>query len=163
MPTWVTPGFTGWAGEHHSYTRSGQKIHYAWFTNAGDLGSITAIISHELVESATDPDGSGFLGINRTCHGPGWCEIADICESTWASIDGITVHKYWSNQDNACIAPSSHAPGHLSPGARHLTTIGAAETPRWNRPGRDGPPSLRVQRRWPPARGSWRRACARCG
>jgi hypothetical protein len=107
MPTGVTPEFTGWAGEHHSYTRSGQKIHYAWFTNAGDLGSITAIISHELVESATDPDGSGFLGVNRTCHGPGWCEIADICESTWASIDGITVHGYWSNQDNACIAPSN--------------------------------------------------------
>jgi hypothetical protein len=107
MPTWVLPGFTGWAGEHHSYPRSGQKIHYAWFTNAGDLGSITAIISHELVESATDPDGSGFLGINRTCDGPGWCEIADICESTWASIDGITVHAYWSNQANACIAPSN--------------------------------------------------------
>ena len=107
MPTWVTPEFTGWAGEHNSYPRSGQKIHYAWFTNFGYLGSITAIISHELVESATDPDGSGFLGLNRTCHGPGWCEIADICESTWASIDGITVHAYWSNQANACIAPSS--------------------------------------------------------
>jgi hypothetical protein len=107
MPPWVTPEFTGWAGEHNSYTRSGQKIHYAWFTNVGDLGSITAIISHELVESATDPDGSGFLGVNRTCDGPGWCEIADICESTWASIDGIIVHAYWSNQANACIAPSN--------------------------------------------------------
>jgi len=107
MPPWVTPEHAGWAGEHHSYTRSGQKIHYAWFTNVGDLGSITAIISHELVDSATDPDGSGFLGVNRTCHGPGWCEIADICESTWASIDGITVHGYWSNQAGACIAPGN--------------------------------------------------------
>jgi hypothetical protein len=107
MPTWVLPGFTGRAGEHNSYTRSGQKIHYAWFTNFGDLGGITAIISHELVESATDPDGSGFLGVNRTCDGPGWCEIADICESTLASIDGITVHAYWSNQAGACIAPSN--------------------------------------------------------
>ncbi len=138
MPTWVTPESTGWAGEHNSYTRSGQKIHYAWFTNVGDLGSITAIISHELVESATDPGGSGFLGVNRTCDGPGWCEIADICESTWASIDGITVHAYWSNQANACIAPSSLAPGHLSQGARHPTTIGAAKTPRWNRPAGTG-------------------------
>jgi hypothetical protein len=118
MPPGVTPENTGWAGEHNSYPRSGQKIHYAWFSNAGDLGSITAIISHELVESATDPDGSGFLGDGRTCHGPGWCEIADICESTWASIDGITVHGYWSNQAGACIAPSSHAPAHPSPGAQ---------------------------------------------
>jgi len=107
MPAWVLPGSTGWTGEHNSYPRSGQKIHYAWFTNVGDLGSITAIISHELVESATDPDGSGFLGVGRTCHGPGWCEIADICQSTWASIDGITVHKYWSNQAGACIAPGN--------------------------------------------------------
>ena len=107
MPTGVTPEVTGWNGEHNSYPRSGRKIHYAWFTNVGDLGSITAIISHELVESATDPDGSGYLGINQTCHGPGWCEIADICQSTWASIDGITVHAYWSNQAGACIAPSN--------------------------------------------------------
>jgi hypothetical protein len=110
MPAWVLPGSPGRAGEHNSYPRSGQKIHYAWFTNLGYLGSITAIISHELVESATDPDGNGFLGVNRACHGPGWCEIADLCQSTWASIDGITVHKYWSNQANACIAPSSHPP-----------------------------------------------------
>src|SRR5215831_4691398 len=108
MPAWVTSEFPpGSEGEHTSYTRSGQKIHYAWFTNFGDLDGITAIISHELVESATDPDGSGFLGVNRTCDGPGLCEIADICESTWASIDGITVHEYWSNQANACIAPSN--------------------------------------------------------
>src|SRR5262249_45578706 len=107
LPPEVTPESTGWNGEHNSYTRSGQKIHYAWFTNVGDLGSITAIIAHELVESATDPDGSGYLGISRTCHGPGWCEIADICQSTWASINGITVHQYWSNQAGACIAPGN--------------------------------------------------------
>jgi hypothetical protein len=107
MPTWVLPEHTGRTGEHNSYPRSGQKIHYAWLTNFGDLGGITATISHELVESATDPDGSGFLGIHRTCHGPGWCEIADICQSTRASIDGITVHAYWSNQAGACIAPGN--------------------------------------------------------
>ena len=107
MPTWVLPRFTGRTGEHNTYTRSGQQIHYAWFTNVGDLGSITAVISHELVESATDPDGSGFLGIHRTCHGPGWCEIADICQSTRASIHGITVQPYWSNQAGACIAPGN--------------------------------------------------------
>ena len=120
MPTWVLPRFTGRTGEHNSYLRSGQKIHYAWFTNFGDLGGITATISHELVESATDPDGSGFLGVNRTCDGPGWCEIADICQSTRASIDGITVHPYWSNQAGACIAPSSRG---------RITARGSGGTP----------------------------------
>jgi hypothetical protein len=152
MPTGVTPESTGWAGEHHSYPRPGQKIHYAWFTNAGDLGSITAIISHELVEAATDPDGSGFLGVNRTCDGPGWCEIADICQSTWASIDGITVHRYWSNQAGACIAPSSPAPGHLPPRGQapdnDRSEDAEVEPPRPGRaaqlaPGRAGPLSSR--------------------
>jgi len=136
MPTGVTPQFTGWTGEHNSYPRSGQKIHYAWFTNAGDLGSITAIISHELVESATDPDGSGFLGVGRTCHGPGWCEIADICQSTWASVDGITVHKYWSNQAGACIAPGNrwrdrgrHLGRESGRGAGHAPTSTGATGP----------------------------------
>jgi len=124
MPTWVLPRFTGRAGEHNSYPRSGQKIHYAWFTNFGDLGGITAIISHELVESATDPDGTGFLGVNRTCDRPGWCEIADICQSTWASIDGITVHKYWSNQAGACIAPSNR--GRIAAGSSGGTPAGHA-------------------------------------
>src|SRR5262249_31814628 len=107
MPPCVPPEAPRWAGEHHSHPPSGEKIPYACFTNPRGLGSITAVISHDLVESATDPDGSGFLGVNRTCHGPGWCEIADICESTWASIDGITVHAYWSNQAGACIAPGN--------------------------------------------------------
>ncbi len=133
MPAWVTP-VTGSAGEHNFYTRSGQKIHYAWFTNAGDLGSITAIISHELVESATDPDGSGFLSVNRTCHGPGWCEIADICESTWASIDGITVHGYWSNQDNACIAPGNRGRDRGRQFRRRRPGIGLRRQPGMRRP-----------------------------
>jgi len=115
MPAGVTPGFTGWAGEHNSYKRSGQHIPYAWFTNAGDLASITGIISHELVEAATDPDGSGFLGVEGTCDGPGWCEIADICQSTSSTIDGITAQAYWSNRDNDCIVPGSVPPESVQP------------------------------------------------
>jgi hypothetical protein len=106
MPTGITPGFATW-GKHYYFERSGQRIHYAWFTNVGDLGSITGIVSHELVESATDPEGSGFRGVNGTCDEPGWCEVADICESTLATVDGITVEAYWSNRDNHCITPGS--------------------------------------------------------
>jgi hypothetical protein len=76
---------------------------------------MTRIISHELVEAATDPDGRGFLGVKGTCDGPGWCEIADICESTLSTVDGITVQAYWSNQDNDCVAPGSVAPDPVEP------------------------------------------------
>ena len=109
MPTGITPGFATW-GKHNYFERSGQRIHYAWFTNVGDLASITGIVSHELVESATDPEGSGFRGAKGTCDEPGWCEIADVCESTWSMVDGVMVKAYWSNRENDCIVPSGVTP-----------------------------------------------------
>lgn len=109
MPTGVTTGAATW-GMHNYFTRSGQRIHYAWFTNVGDLDSITEVVSHEFVESATDPEGTGFGGVKGTCDEPSWCEIADVCESTLSVIDGITVQAYWSNRDNNCIAPGSGSP-----------------------------------------------------
>jgi hypothetical protein len=115
MPTGITPGFATW-GKHNYFERSGQQIHYAWFTNVGDLDSITGIVSHELIESATDPEGSGFRGPTGTCDEPGWCEIADVCESTWSMVDGVMVKGYWSNRDHDCIAPGSVAPRASLPG-----------------------------------------------
>jgi hypothetical protein len=115
LPTGVTPESPGWTGEHNSYQRSGQRIPYAWFSNAGYLEAVTGIISHELVEAATNPDGKGFLGVKGTCDGPGWCEIADVCQSAWSTVDGVTVQGYWSNQHNDCIAPSSVAPDPVEP------------------------------------------------
>jgi hypothetical protein len=115
MPTGITPGFATW-GKHNYFERSGQRIHYAWFTNVGDLASITGIVSHELVESATDPEGSGFRGGKGTCDESGWCEIADVCESTLSIVDGVMVKGYWSNRDNDCIAPGSIAPRASLPG-----------------------------------------------
>jgi hypothetical protein len=114
MPTGITPGFATW-GKHNYFERSGQRIHYAWFTNVGDVASITGIVSHELIETATDPEGSGFLGVKGTCDEPGWCEIVDVCESTLSVIDGITVQAYWSNRDNGCVAPGSVAPEPVEP------------------------------------------------
>ncbi len=104
MPAGVKPGSADWDGEHNYYERSGQRIHYAWFANSGDLSGITQIVSHEVVEAATDPEGGGFRGIKGVCSGSGWCEIADVCGST-SVLDGITVQSYWSNQAGACIVP----------------------------------------------------------
>jgi hypothetical protein len=69
------------------------------------------LVSHELVEVATDPQGGGFLGAKGTCDESGWCEIADVCESL-SVLDGVTVQAYWSNRDHDCIAPGSAAPKH---------------------------------------------------
>jgi hypothetical protein len=148
MPTGITAD-VGRRAEHNSYTRSGRRIHYAWFTNVGDLDSITALISHELVEAATDPDGGGFLGVNGTCNEPGWCEIADVCESRWSKVDGVAVLAYWSNRDHDCIAPGSAAPKHPSkpseapgdpPTSTRPTRVGTGHPRRPGRPGRHHTP-----------------------
>jgi hypothetical protein len=104
MPKGVKPRSSDWVGEHNYYVRWGQRIHYAWFADSDDLPGITGIVSHELVEAATDPEGDGFRGVKGACSGPGWCEIADVCAST-SVLDGITVQSYWSNQAGACIVP----------------------------------------------------------
>ena len=105
MPAGVAASNTSFIGEHTYYTRSGQRIHFAWITNSGSLASLTTIISHELVESATDPEGTAWLGVAGTCSQGGWCEIGDVCSST-SQLDGVTVQSYWSNQAGACTVPA---------------------------------------------------------
>jgi hypothetical protein len=92
-------------GKHNYYQRHGQRIHYAWTADSGSLAGATQIMSHELVESVTDPEGSAILGVSGTCEQDGWCEIADdICPYTGV-IDGIAVAPYWSARAGTCITP----------------------------------------------------------
>jgi hypothetical protein len=105
------PEYAAWEAEHNTSSRDGHGIHYAWFTNPGSLDMLTGYISHEIVEAATDPEGTAFLGIDGTCSQDGWCEIADVCSDT-AVVDGVTVMSYWSDEDGKCVIPTAS----LSPG-----------------------------------------------
>lgn len=109
MPPDVKPANAAWEGEHNYYGKRGHRIHYAWLANTGSLTELTGIMSHEIVEAATDPEGTGFLGVHGTCDGNGWCEIADICASTGV-VDHVVVRSYWSNQDGECIVPGVGQP-----------------------------------------------------
>jgi hypothetical protein len=91
-------------GEHYYYKRHGQRIHFVWAAASGTLDGATRIISHELVESLTDPEGNAIRGVSRTCDQGGWCEIADICTDT-DIVSGVAVSPYWSEQAHACVAP----------------------------------------------------------
>jgi hypothetical protein len=92
-------------GEHSYYTRHGQQIHFAWVDDTASLFTATQKITHELVESLTDPEDSAILGVAGTCRQGGWCEIADICPDP-VIVDGVAAAPYWSNQAGACIAPA---------------------------------------------------------
>ena len=130
MPQGVNAGNTSFIGEHTFFTRSGQRIHFAWITNSGSLSSLTRIISHELVESATDPEGSAFLGVTGTCSQGGWCEIGDVCSST-SVLDGVTVQSYWSNQAGACAVPAWPNRTYPRFGVQWTGTVPANSSRRW--------------------------------
>jgi hypothetical protein len=98
-----------YAGEHSYYVHAGQRVRFAWITHDSTLAATTALISHEVVEAVTDPEGSGVLGVDGTCHRLGWCEISDVCSPTGV-IDGVVVQSYWSNADGACVVTNT-APG----------------------------------------------------
>jgi hypothetical protein len=55
-------------GEHDCYTRHGQHIHFAWTADSGSLAGATRVLSHELVESITDPEGNAIRGVSEPGH-----------------------------------------------------------------------------------------------
>jgi hypothetical protein len=103
MPQGVASSNANFIGEHTFSTIAGVRAHWAWVLNFGTLGSITNILSHELVETCTDPEGDGWTG--NVCSQSGWCEIGDVC-NTSAVVDGVTVQRYWSNFDGQCVVPT---------------------------------------------------------
>ncbi len=75
-------------------------VHVAWAGNDGTRRTISLNFSHELVETLTDPDGSGWQ-VEPTSRF-NWNEICDVCSSA-TILNGVAVSSYWSSQDNACI------------------------------------------------------------
>ena len=106
LPVGVTSGgdSSGLLGEHNYFTRHGQRIHFAWIANSSRLDRTTWVLSHELVESLTDPEGNAIVGVSGTCQQGGWCEIADICHGTRV-VNGVAVWPYWSERAGSCVTP----------------------------------------------------------
>lgn len=109
IPAGIHSDANEFVGEHSYYERHGQPIRYAWTADSLSLDRATRIITHELVESLTDPQGNAILGAPGTCHQHGWCEIADICPST-GLLNGVTVASYWSNAAGECVIPVPASP-----------------------------------------------------
>ena len=119
MPPDVKPANAAWEGEHNYYGKRGHRIHYAWLANTGSLTELTGIMSHEIVEAATDPEGTGFLGVHGTCDGNGWCEIADICrQQVWSimSWSGRIGRTRMANASFPASANLRHRPPVPDPG-----------------------------------------------
>ena len=83
------------------------RFQYAWITtSSNNLANITQTLSHELVESITDPFNSGWVQTSPPPAPGSEPQIGDVCNQP-ASINGVWVSAYWSVADNACIVPTS--------------------------------------------------------
>jgi hypothetical protein len=80
--------------------------HDAWVAwigfNEGTVDGITLTLSHELVETMTDPNGDAWY-VDSIGSETG--EIGDFCTSPskWGFVQGIFVDSYWSKGANACV------------------------------------------------------------
>jgi hypothetical protein len=111
------PSCTGFGAYHgNTLMPSGQAVMYAVIPSCdGYLGMsgidfITASTSHEVIESVTDPTGTGFNWVNWAASpiasaAEGWpgAEVADLCEFQPRVMErdpsvGFLVQRTWSNK-----------------------------------------------------------------
>lgn len=80
------------------------RFEWSWINTTGGLASATQIASHELVESITDPFGSGW---HQTAPAslPTAGQVTDVCNQLGIA-GGVAVTAYWSAADQACIVPT---------------------------------------------------------
>ena len=86
-----------WSG-FHSYYNSSPTRHYAWIGDFGGLNSITTLLSHEVTESMTDPNGDAIQVLPRSTSS--WNEVCDNeAQNYTAFINGYQVQSFWSQSD----------------------------------------------------------------
>jgi hypothetical protein len=93
----------GWSGHHDHYTASfsGTNVDVKYAVIEPSLGDTGAVISHELMEAASDPDLNGWFVTNGG-------EIGDLCRGVAlpggaGSIGNRPVETVWSQKACACV------------------------------------------------------------
>jgi hypothetical protein len=84
--------------------------YYLWVGNDGTLDFITTVLSHELAELATDPNGGD--GVRRAGCTGGSCQIADVgivCQNWCDYVRGVRAQAYWSQLDGNGVLPTMYS------------------------------------------------------
>jgi hypothetical protein len=81
-----------------------------WAGNDGTLDFITTVVSHELAEIASDPNGGD--GIQKIgCTGAS-CQIGDVatvCQGWCDYVRGVKAQAYWSQLDGNGVLPTMYS------------------------------------------------------
>jgi hypothetical protein len=81
-------------------------------TDVAGLDYITTVLSHELVELATDPngaDGIRRLGPPQLGGQPVGYQIGDVCQNWCDYVRGVKAQSYWSQLDGNCVLPKVYS------------------------------------------------------
>jgi hypothetical protein len=84
--------------------------YYLWAGNDGTLDYITTVLSHELVELATDPNGSD--GVRQVSCAGSSCQIGDpltVCQGWCDHVRGVKAQAYWSILDGNGALPKLYS------------------------------------------------------
>jgi len=85
-------------GHHQVYQYNGKPVYYAVVEYSSNTTQTLSVITHEIYEAATDPDGStGY----RDASG-GEDEVGDFCNLQTMMIGMYPVQKVWSQKDCGC-------------------------------------------------------------
>jgi hypothetical protein len=93
----------------HSYNYSTQgKFHYAWTIDDGTLDTFTYNFSHELLESASDPEGTAIQVYPPNYSS--WNELADKEAQKYSyRLNNLLVNSYLSVRDHAYLVPTGQS------------------------------------------------------
>ena len=107
----------GFGGHHQTFTNSGTKYRYAVIEY--NSGTQNPLVSHEIMEAATDPDFNGYIDKTGPLCGNQNCEIGDPCQSgsvnnaagfnvsNFRNIAGVQVEQIWSQKACVCVTERS--------------------------------------------------------
>ena len=102
LPNGITSAYdtsNNFIGHHQSYQYNGQNVWYGVVEYSTNTTQTLSVITHEVYEAATDPDGS--TGYWDPPNG-GETEIGDPCNLQTMMIDGYPVQQVWSQQACGC-------------------------------------------------------------
>jgi hypothetical protein len=74
-----------------------------------NFDGFTELLSHEVVETLSDPGGLGYGDVPRWTH-----ELADLCENEFTVVSGFSLARYKSIFDNNCQPRLDPPPGDVS-------------------------------------------------
>ena len=112
MPTGHSSGDTSFVGQHQFFSYNSVRGYYAWISNDGTLtggNSIPKVFSHEVAEACSDPDLGAGPAILVDVGSDTGEEIGDVCNNTWATVNGHAEEAYWSQADRRCVIPVAAA------------------------------------------------------